>query len=105
MALSKQVIAKARELSEQGLCHADIAAKMADLGYVSSRTGKMYAKTSITYILSKPLRKSRAASKAAPIGQKKTRASFGKASAIISILKLKGMDAEERIALALLVLD
>jgi hypothetical protein len=99
-----QARAMARKLHEEGLNPAEIAAKLSEHGFKSLRGDGPLKPSGVYYLMSGRRRAPAAVKSADKTEAKKTRV-FGKAAAIASILKLKGMAAEERIALALLVLE
>lgn len=102
-----QAVALAERLTSEGLKQADIAIKLAEAGYVSSKTGKPVHQSVICQMLRVKKRRNKRKDRtpaARPEAAKPTM-KRGSLDAIKSILKLKGMAAKERIALALLVLE
>ncbi len=96
----------ARKLQKDGLTLPKIATEMAKQGAVSPRTGKAYSQAGVSYLLNaKARKKAKAAKTGAGAKAAKTGAGAKRLNAVKSVLGLAGMSAEERIALASLILE
>ncbi len=93
MVTKNQAIEMAKKLTKDGIAQREISAKLHEAGYATA-SGKALGQTGVSHLLR--------TAKRAPAP---TRASRSRVDAIKSILKLKGMEASEKIALALLVID
>lgn len=98
-----QAVAMAEQLAAKGTKLSEIAMKLAEAGYLSPQTGKAIHPASVHYMLKKKQRQS-PQKKAAQSVEPTLKSTGGKLGAVRSILKLHGMDASERVALALLVI-
>ncbi len=101
-----QAIAMAEQLAGHGMKAPDITKKLAEAGYVSDLPGKAVSAATVYAMLAKKKRRKKTTVAAkpdpAPVPLKGTRS---RVDAVKAILRLHVMSAEERVALALLILE
>jgi hypothetical protein len=100
-----QAVALAEQLAAKGTNQKQIGIKLAEAGFPSSKMGKPLKASAISTMLKKKKRRSPTAKHASRIKIPKAKNSAGRIDALKTILKLRGVDDGEKIALALLVLD
>lgn len=103
---SKKARVLANKLRSEGVAVGEIPAKLAEKGLLSPRTGKPYTSSAISE-MKRAAKRKRSQTRASPkreVARPAKNSCGARLSAVRSILLLREMSAEERVALACLVL-
>lgn len=103
---AKKARVLANKLRGEGIAVSEIPAKLAEKGILSPRTGKPYTSSAISEMKNYAKRK-RGQTRAQPkreVAQPSQKSCGARLAAVRSILMLREMSADERVALACLVL-